>query len=120
MNETWIWLPAEQYPAAQKARITDFCFDDGLKQTMGVFRKSFELDSIPVKAWATWSGETRFRMFINGAFVEDGPIDVGGDYGCRTACDWYIPDTRDLAPYFHAGKNVISFEVFTLGFAQTD
>lgn len=121
MNFTnWIWLPADMFPTVQRARVTPFCRGVGVQPALAVFRRTVPLAPGFRKIFARWAGEPRFRLFINGRFVDDGPTEPGGDYDCRDGCDWLFGDTRDLTAYFHPGNNVVSAEVFTVGLAQTD
>lgn len=69
------------------------------------FRKSFFIkeDKIPKTLKVRVSADTRYKLYVNGTFVEFGP--VKGDQHV-----WYV-DTVEIAPYLRAGENVIAAEV---------
>ncbi len=115
----WIWLPPEKYPESQKAGISAFSKKD-VQQTLAVFRREIIIDQDVFSIEGCWSAEPRFRFFINGRFIDDGPVEPGGDYGCTEPCGWHFMEKRDLSAFFHTGRNVVSFEVYTTGLSQTD
>ncbi len=116
----WIWLNPNIYPYHQAARYTVFCDPAGKNPGMGVFRKTFSLDSKPEKVFAWASGDTKYRLYVNGAMAGRGPAEVGGDYDNRQPSDWWFYDHYDLTPFFHAGVNVIFAEVILGPVMQAD
>ncbi|WP_158551406.1 alpha-L-rhamnosidase C-terminal domain-containing protein [Rhodohalobacter sp. SW132] len=95
LNKTWDahWI---MHPSAST---TDF----------GVFhfRRSFELDTIPDSFVIHVSGDTRYRLFINGKSVSKGPA-VGDKHNWRF-------ETVDIAEYLHEGKNIAAATVWNFG-----
>lgn len=88
--------------------------------TVGCFRKLVTLRTVPRQVAAWISADRRYRLYINGRPVSQGPTDPGEDYPggkSRGNTGLYFCDYRDLTPYFHAGLNVIAVEVFA---AQLD
>ncbi len=69
-----------------------------------MYRKTVTLTKEPEKALIDISADTRYKLFVNGAFVEMGP-----SRGDRWV--WYY-DTINLLPYLKSGENVIA--VFVL------
>ena len=67
-----------------------------------------------------FSAGCRFRLWINGEFVEDGPVEVGGDYGKQTPPDWWFADRREISRYLKNGRNEFLFQLFPAGITQTD
>ncbi len=67
-----------------------------------------------------FSAGCRFRLLVNGIFADDGPVEIGGDYGKTDAPDWWFFDTRDLSRFLAAGRNEIRFELLPAGLTQTD
>lgn len=91
LTAQWIWFPEQRT----------------LPCTFALFRREYELLSVPsaVPAWVT--GQSRYELLINGKFVQRGPA----------PCDprfWDV-DPLDLAPYLKAGVNVIAAIVCIYG-----
>ncbi|MCW3098618.1 MAG: hypothetical protein JWL77_4236 [Chthonomonadaceae bacterium] len=83
--------------------------------TVGCFRKQVTLKTVPRQVAAWISADRRYRLYINGRLVSQGPTDPGEDYPggkSQVQSGLYYCDYRDLTPYFHAGVNVIAVEVF--------
>jgi len=68
------------------------------------FRRSFEKDTIPDSFVIHVSGDTRYRLYINGASVSSGPA-VGDRHNWRF-------ETVDISAYLVEGKNVVSATVW--------
>ena len=66
------------------------------------------------------SGDTKYRLYVNGQMAGRGPAEVGGDYGNQEAPDWWFYDPCDLTPLFHAGENIILAEVVLGPVVQAD
>jgi hypothetical protein len=65
-------------------------------------------------AYAKVSADRAYRLWVNGRLVSRGPADPGSDEWLFT--HWshqWLYNQVDLAPYLHAGQNVIAAEVFT-------
>ncbi len=71
------------------------------------FRKTMDLTAKPVRFVVHISADNRFRFFVNGREVGDGP--ARGD-----TQHWYF-DSFDLAPYLKTGKNVLAVQVWNMG-----
>lgn len=95
LDQTWDarWI---MHPAASN---TDF----------GVFhfRHSFSLDSIPNDFVVHVSGDTRYRLFINGESVSKGPA-VGDNHNWRF-------ETVNIAGHLNEGENVVTATVWNFG-----
>jgi hypothetical protein len=103
----WIWtqpgVPASNVPAAH-------------------LRKTFTLPAnVKVtSALARVSADRIYRLWVNGTLVARGPTDPGSDV--ILSHDWshqWLYDQVDLAPYLHAGRNVIAAEVMTTHLLQS-
>lgn len=68
-----------------------------------LFRKEMNFDVIPKSVTVKVSADSRYKLFINGTFVEYGP-----SKGDRKI--WYY-DLVDITPYLLVGKNCIAIEV---------
>lgn len=72
-----------------------------------LFRKTFSLPARPEKFVVHLSADNRYRLFVNGAPVGDGP--QRGD-----VMRWHY-DSVDLAPYLRSGDNVLAVQVWNYG-----
>lgn len=80
LEERWIWLPKEKYPNNQFTNYNVFAPHTDGNYTVAEFKRSYELDSIPVSVKLRFSGDTHFRLFCNQQLVGTGPASVGGDF----------------------------------------
>ena len=87
----WITHPA--------APVNDFC--------VLFFRKTIELENKPATFVVNVSGDTRYRLFVNGQPVCFGPA-KGDSY------HWYF-ETVDIASMLRAGENTLSAVVWNFG-----
>lgn len=71
------------------------------------FRKSFDLDKKPGSFIINVSGDTRYRLFVNGNTVCFGPS-KGDKY------HWYF-ETIDIASFLKPGKNTLAAVVWNFG-----
>jgi alpha-L-rhamnosidase len=71
------------------------------------FRKTFKLDQHPSSFVVHVSADNRYRLFVNGKAVCNGP--ARGDL-----YNWYF-ETIDIAPYLQQGNNVIAALVWNMG-----
>lgn len=82
---------------------------DGPEKDYGVyhFRKTFELREAEEEFIVHVSADNRYRLFVNGQAVCNGP--ARGDL-----YNWYY-ETVDLAPYLKLGENVVAALVWNMG-----
>jgi len=71
------------------------------------FRNSFELNEVPKTFIVNVSADNRYRLFVNGQSIGNGP--ARGDL-----YNWYY-ETYDIAPYLVKGKNTIAAQVWNMG-----
>ena len=71
------------------------------------FRNSFEINEIPKTFIVNVSADNRYRLFVNGQSIGNGP--ARGDL-----YNWYY-ETYDIAPYLVKGKNTIAAQVWNMG-----
>ncbi|MBX7255023.1 MAG: alpha-L-rhamnosidase N-terminal domain-containing protein [Candidatus Hydrogenedentes bacterium] len=83
LTAKWIWHPQESYHE----------YNDTI-----MARKEFTLPEF-TNARLAITADTRYRLFINGTWVNDGP--------CRSWPDHYQYDVLDVAAHLKAGKNEI-------------
>lgn len=90
----WIW-PSTNAIAPHKDQVI-------------LFRKTFTLTASPSRASLAIFADSRYRLFVNGAYVGQGPA--------RAPHYWSYYDTFDVAPKLHSGKNVIAVAVRWYGY----
>ena len=71
------------------------------------FRKSFELNDIPEEFIIHVSADNRYKLYVNGTFVEQGP--ARSDF-----LNWYY-ESVDIAGFLVAGKNTVAALVWNAG-----
>jgi alpha-L-rhamnosidase len=71
------------------------------------FRKSFKLSEKPQKALFNIFVDTSYQLFINGNFIQQGPVRFDPKYP--------VYDTHDLAQYLVIGENVIAIQANYFG-----
>ncbi len=72
-----------------------------------LFRKNFDLSSIPEKFVVHLSADNHYRLFVNGQYILRGP--ARGDIS-----HWFY-ETIDISQYLQTGKNTIAAEVVNWG-----
>ena len=89
-----------EYGAPSKWMWHTFPTED--KPCVALFRRAFTLDEVR-PCTLRLSADSRYKLYVNGAFVEAGPCK--GDDKLR----YY--DAVDIAPFLSAGKNVVAVAV---------
>ena len=78
--------------------------DDGKGRNLfGNFRRSFNLDTLPESAQFNIFADTSYQLFINGQFVQFGPVRFDPRYP--------VYDQHDIKSYLKIGENVIAIQV---------
>lgn len=72
-----------------------------------LFRRLLNLEQVPASMEIYVSGDNRYKLYVNGAFVSNGP--ARGDQ-----LNWNY-ETIDIAPYLKKGVNLIAAEVVNFG-----
>lgn len=84
-TENWIWLDPDKYPSKQRTLYSALAgsgvgtSEDG-SYCAAEFRRAYEFDADVVSAELRVSGDTEFRLDVNGITVMTGPMNVGGDF----------------------------------------
>lgn len=90
----WIWVPAWKEEINGKPRLVRF------RKVFKMTREEIlQYECLKLKI----SADTRYKLYVNGVFVEFGP--ARGDSRV-----WYFDET-DIAPWLQEGENVIAVEV---------
>lgn len=72
-----------------------------------MFRRTLRLSDAPGRFVVNVSADNRYKLYVNGTFVCDGPCK--GD-----AMNWSF-ETIDIAPWLRAGENVVAAVVWNFG-----
>lgn len=104
----WIWtepptMPSQPFVSTGGA--------DQRAEAHGLFRKSFALESVPDRAPARITADSRYVLFINDQEAFRGPV--------RSQPRRMHYDLLDLAPYLKASENVIAVYVKYYGTAKS-
>ncbi len=91
MMTNWAWLPV-------------WTPEDAAEPRIAYFRKTVTLDTVPEKHTVRFSADSRYKLYVNGTFVTEGPQKA------IDRIEWFV-DTADVAPYLCAGENVMAVEV---------
>ncbi len=92
-------MSAHRHPAT-----VVWCDAQGLgRHVFALFRRRFQLAAVPARADLTLFGDTRYRLWVNGAVACYGPA--------RFAPAFPEADTVDLSPWLRIGDNEILVEV---------
>ena len=80
--EQWIWLPGDSFPENQTTLHTTMYGDSGRDGHYTVVRceKRYRLDKPVASVHIRTSGDTFFRLSVNGIHRITGPASVGGDF----------------------------------------
>ena len=118
-----VWCDPVKYPQWRKLPNSFFDYDANysgrMPHTLLEFRFFYEWDGRS-GCTADFSAGCRFRLLINGAFAEDGPVEAGGDYGKTDAPDWWFGDTMALDRWLKPGRNEFRFQVLPVPVVQSD
>ena len=93
----WIWVPEEQI---KPGAFLGGPAEAHQPESHGLFRKVFHLNSVPDRAPARMTADSRYALFVNGREVSRGPI--------RSQPRRMFYDLVDLAPYLRPGENIIA------------
>jgi hypothetical protein len=74
------------------------------------FRKSFQFDSVPKQFIIHVSADNRYKLYVNGQYVCNGP--ARGDL-----MKWYF-ETIDIAPYLNKDENIIGATVWNFSYLR--
>jgi len=75
--------------------------------TVCMFRKSFNLDEIPQSFIVHVSADNRYKFFVNGSYIGNGPA--------RSVPEHWQYETYNLSPYLQNGKNTLAVQVWYYG-----
>lgn len=87
----WIWTPNWSEVDESKSRLV-------------CFRREFFLEKIPDEMALKISADSRYKLYVNGCFVQEGPQKA------VSTKEWFV-DTAQIGEWIHSGMNVMAVEV---------
>lgn len=96
-NAQWIWLNSSQYPEFQTNQQCILWPKTG-RNCVVDFQNKIDFLRIPKKVTLHVSGDAVFRLWVNGAFVGQGPASAGGDFLLNGPIPWYYANEYVLFP----------------------
>ena len=105
----WIWLP-------------DWQTDEDRSQVQANFCKLFIINDLG-DLWIEFSADICCRVWLNGEFVADGPVEVGFDFNPdaerwpRNEASWWFKSRVSLEKFARVGRNELFVEVWPGGLA---
>ena len=72
-----------------------------------LFRRNFELETVPEEFVVHVSADNRYRLYVNGTYIVSGPS--------TSDIDNYRYETIDIAQHLEVGQNTIATEVVNFG-----
>jgi hypothetical protein len=100
----WIWVPEDKLEMQLSLPGEE---GPSRKESHGLFRKGFSLSSVPARAPARITADSRYVLYVNGKEAYRGPI--------RSQPRRMHYDLFDLAPYLKTGENIIAVYVKFFG-----
>lgn len=113
------WCDTEKYPQWSRLPCSQFDRSANCPDRMLEFRTALEWDGSSA-CRLRFSAGCRFRLLLNATFVEDGPVEAGGDYGKCDAPNWWFYDEKELSRHLRPGRNELRFQLIPAGLTQTD
>lgn len=99
--------PGQAAPVLEQAQWI-WCAGEPVPQNFYLYcRRSFPLEGKPVRATVHVTGDSRYKLYVNGRFVGRGPA--------RADQRFQYYETFDMAPFLQPGENVISAIVHQYG-----
>ena len=76
----WIWLNEEKYPDSGNNCFTFYCDERGKRQfKVAKFIKNYSFEKKLKSAVLYVCGDVRYHLYVNGKFVQTGPVPPGAD-----------------------------------------
>lgn len=78
--ENWIWLDPAVYPSEQRTYSTFFSEKNDFRYCVAEFKRAFSWGKPIERVTIRVSGDTCFRLYLNGTFVGEGPVKEVNDF----------------------------------------
>jgi len=109
----WIWLNESRFKEYQETQIDWKNNPSYNGHYKALFRKSFDLTELPDQVIMSITADVSFRIFINGAFIAQGPANIGNDYEDGVPPKHWFYNTHNVKKYLNLGTNCIAVEVLS-------
>ena len=85
LTEKWIWLPESMYPESMYPELQKTHYSAESSERFGhyaaaEFLRDYDFGCEIAEAQLRFSGDTEFRLYLNGEILATGPVSVGGDF----------------------------------------
>lgn len=109
----WIWLNSTAFNNYQQTK-TEWGKNEGYGgQYKALFRKQFDLATIPQDVICSITADVFFRLYINGQYVAQGPANIGNDFFDGTPPQHWFYTSHNIKAYLQQGRNTIAVEVYS-------
>ena len=109
----WIWLNKSRFKEYQETQ-TEWRKNPEYKgQYKALFRKSFELITVPDQVFMSITADVSFRIYINGTYIAQGPANTGSDFFDSVPPTHWFFNIHNVKKYLNSGSNTIAVEVFS-------
>ena len=78
LPERWIWLDNTLWPESQATGCSGFTKNNN--HAVAEFKKTYAFPQTVKELRLRFSGDTAFRLYVNGGLQATGPVPVGGDF----------------------------------------
>ena len=116
----WLWLPEENFPDRQLSPISFYTPHHGFTFTAALFSRTFQLEAPRRQLTALVAADCRFRIWLDGKYLCDGPPETGGDYACQSILPWAYFTVQELPEGLPSGEHLILAEVTNWSGLQSD
>lgn len=98
----WIAHPVSHIPVETKPMV-----EEGERNVYYLFRREFNLPEEPGEVELSLTGSSWYRLYINGVFVEHGPV--------QSSVFYKYYNRREVGAFLRRGRNVIAVELQITG-----
>lgn len=95
----WIWLNADKYAEYRKSPVSQFDpYSGKCPFAVAEFQKVLKYEQEIKELRIDISADVKFWLYVNGAFVGQGPVGAGGDYGIDRPMPFQYYNTYRVYP----------------------
>ena len=121
-HENWIWLSKKRYPEYQNTYLSEFSENKQFNYCVAEFARTYKTEKKIEKLVIRVSGDTNFRLWLNGEYIGEGPVNESRDF--FALCPYMnrysnlytvFPDTNELNFYADVQLSPIRMNDFSRG-----
>ena len=79
-HENWIWLSKKRYPEYQNTYLSAFSKNKQFNYCVAEFARTYKTEKKIEKLVIRVSGDTNFRLWLNGEYIGEGPVNESRDF----------------------------------------